>query len=219
MILLIDNYDSFTWTLWHFLSDLGAEVKTIRNDELSVSDVIAMKPDGIVISPGPCTPDKAGICIPLINAAAGVIPILGVCLGHQAIGAAFGATISRIDPPVHGKLSFVQHDGQGVFAGCDPRFAVSRYHSLVISPETMPDDLMITASTNNGVIMGVQHKTNPIFGVQFHPESIASENGYRILANFLSVTGLPHPVSNDHIAQLESQLLNLSKTHPEHIHD
>ena len=219
MILLIDNYDSFTWNLWHFLSDLGAEVKTIRNDELSVSDVIAMKPDGIVISPGPCTPDKAGICIPLINAAAGVIPILGVCLGHQAIGAAFGATISRIDPPVHGKLSFVQHDGQGVFAGCDPRFAVSRYHSLVISPGTMPDDLIITASTNNGVIMGVQHKTHPIFGVQFHPESIASENGYRILANFLSVTGLPHPVSNDHIAQLESQLLNLSKTHPEHIHD
>ncbi len=219
MILLIDNYDSFTWNLWHFLSDLGAEVKTIRNDELSVSDVIAMKPDGIVISPGPCTPDKAGICIPLINAAAGVIPILGVCLGHQAIGAAFGATISRIDPPVHGKWSFVQHDGQGVFAGCDPRFAVSRYHSLVISPETMPDNLMITASTNNGVIMGVQHKTHPIFGVQFHPESIASENGYRILANFLSVTGLPHPVSNDHIAQLESQLLNLSKTHPEHIHD
>jgi len=219
MILLIDNYDSFTWNLWHFLSALGAEVKTIRNDELSVSDVIAMKPDGIVISPGPCTPDKAGICIPLINAAAGVIPILGVCLGHQAIGAAFGATISRIDPPVHGKLSFVQHQGQGVFAGCDPRFAVSRYHSLVISPETMPDNLMITASTNNGVIMGVQHKTHPIFGVQFHPESIASENGYRILANFLSVTGLPHPVSNDHIAQLESQLLNLSKTHPEHIHD
>jgi anthranilate synthase/aminodeoxychorismate synthase-like glutamine amidotransferase len=219
MILLIDNYDSFTWNLWHFLSDLGAEVKTIRNDELSVSDVIAMKPDGIVISPGPCTPDKAGICIPLINAAAGVIPILGVCLGHQAIGAAFGATISRIDPPVHGKLSFVEHEGQGVFAGCDPRFAVSRYHSLVISPETISDDLMITASTNNGVIMGVQHKTHPIFGVQFHPESIASENGYRILANFLSVTGLPHPVSNDHIAQLESQLLNLSKTHPEHIHD
>jgi anthranilate synthase/aminodeoxychorismate synthase-like glutamine amidotransferase len=219
MILLIDNYDSFTWNLWHFLSDLGAEVKTIRNDELSVADVIGLNPDGIVISPGPATPDKAGICIPLITEAAGLIPILGVCLGHQAIGAAFGANIDRIDPPVHGKLSFVQHEGKGIFSGCDLEFAVSRYHSLVISPDSMPDDLMITAKTHHGVIMGVQHKTHPIYGVQFHPESIASENGYRILANFLSVTGLPHAISNDHITQLESQLLNLSKTHPEHIHD
>ncbi len=219
MILLIDNYDSFTWNLWHFLSDLGAEVKTIRNDELTIAEVMAMKADGIVISPGPATPDKAGICIPLIQEAAGVVPILGVCLGHQAIGAAFGATIARIDPPVHGKLSFVTHEGKGVFAGCDAKFAVSRYHSLVINPDTMPDDLMVTASTAHGVIMGVEHKTHPIFGVQFHPESIASENGYRILANFLSVTGLSHPVSNDYITQLESQLLNLSKTHPEHIHD
>lgn len=219
MILLIDNYDSFTWNLWHFLSDLGAEVKTIRNDEYSVDDVMAMKPDGIVLSPGPATPDKAGICMDVIHQASGHIPILGVCLGHQAIGAAFGGQINRIDPPVHGKLSYVTHHGQSIFSGCDTRFAVSRYHSLIVDADSLPDCLDIIASTDAGIIMGLQHKTHPTFGVQFHPESIASENGYRILANFLHLTGLAQPASNDHIARLEEQLLHLSQTHPEHIHD
>lgn len=219
MILLIDNYDSFTWNLWHFLSDLGAEVKTIRNDEYSVDDVMAMKPDGIVLSPGPATPDKAGICMDVIHQASGHIPILGVCLGHQAIGAAFGGQINRIDPPVHGKLSYVTHHGQSIFSGCDTRFAVSRYHSLIVDADSLPDCLDIIASTDAGIIMALQHKTHPTFGVQFHPESIASENGYRILANFLHLTGLAQPASNDHIARLEEQLLHLSQTHPEHIHD
>ncbi|MGB2061323.1 MAG: anthranilate synthase component II [Candidatus Puniceispirillales bacterium] len=219
MILLIDNYDSFTWNLWHFLSDLGAEVKTIRNDEYSVDDVMTMKPDGIVLSPGPATPDKAGICMDVIHQASGHIPILGVCLGHQAIGAAFGGQINRIDPPVHGKLSYVTHHDQSIFSGCDARFAVSRYHSLIVVADSLPDCLEIIASTDAGIIMGLQHKTHPTFGVQFHPESIASENGYRILANFLHLTGLTQPASNDHIARLEEQLLHLSQTHPEHIHD
>jgi anthranilate synthase/aminodeoxychorismate synthase-like glutamine amidotransferase len=219
MIVLIDNYDSFTWNLWHFLSDLGADVKTVRNDALGVDDIMAMQPSGIVLSPGPATPDKAGICIDVIRHASGQIPILGVCLGHQAIGAAFGGKITRIDPPVHGKLSFVTHTGQSIFSGCDDRFAVSRYHSLIVDAASLPDCLDVIASTDAGIIMGLQHKTHPTFGVQFHPESIASENGYRILANFLQKTGLDNPSSNDHIAILESQLLNLSQTHPEHIHD
>ncbi|MEC8729021.1 MAG: aminodeoxychorismate/anthranilate synthase component II, partial [Pseudomonadota bacterium] len=153
MILLIDNYDSFTWNLWHFLSDLGAEVKTIRNDEYSVDDVMTMKPDGIVLSPGPATPDKAGICMDVIHQASGHIPILGVCLGHQAIGAAFGGQINRIDPPVHGKLSYVTHHGQSIFSGCDTRFAVSRYHSLIVDADSLPDCLDIIASTDAGIIM------------------------------------------------------------------
>jgi anthranilate synthase/aminodeoxychorismate synthase-like glutamine amidotransferase len=219
MIVLIDNYDSFTWNLWHFLSDLGADVKTIRNDALGVDDIMAMQPSGIVLSPGPATPDKAGICMDVIRHASGQIPILGVCLGHQAIGAAFSGQITRIDPPVHGKLSFVTHTGQSIFSGCDDRFAVSRYHSLIVDATSLPDCLDVIASTDAGIIMGLQHKTHPTFGVQFHPESIASENGYRILANFLQKTGLDNPSGNDHIATLESQLLNLSQTHPEHIHD
>ena len=219
MIILIDNYDSFTWNLWHFLSDLGAEVKTYRNDELTVAEVVAMAPAGIVLSPGPATPDSAGICVELIQTVSGNIPLLGVCLGHQAIGAAFGGNITRIDPPVHGKLSYVTHNGQSIFSGCDARFAVSRYHSLIVDHESLPDCLEVISSTDAGIIMGVQHKTHPTFGVQFHPESIASENGYRILANFLQMTGHVQATSNDHINSLEEQLLHLSKTHPEHIHD
>ena len=219
MLLLIDNYDSFTWNLWHFLADLGAEAKTIRNDEHTIDAIMDMKPQGIVLSPGPATPDKAGVCIPLVKRAAGHVPILGVCLGHQAIGAAFGARIGRTAPPVHGKLSFINHDSKGIFAGCAARFAVTRYHSLVIEPDSLPACLAITARTDSGVIMGIEHKDLPLFGVQFHPESIASENGYRILLNFLDATGLARPPSNAKLTELESQLLNLSKTHPEHIHD
>ena len=220
MLLLIDNYDSFTWNLWHFLADLGAEAKTIRNDAFSIDAIMDMKPAGIVLSPGPATPDKAGVCVPLVKrAAADSVPILGVCLGHQAIGAAFGAKIARTSPPVHGKLSFITHDSKGIFAGCAERFAVTRYHSLVIEPDSLPPCLAITARTDAGAIMGIAHKDLPLFGVQFHPESIASENGYRILLNFLDATGLVRPPSNAKLTELESQLLNLSKTHPEHIHD
>lgn len=219
MIYLIDNYDSFTWNLWHCLSDLGARVQTIRNDLKTADEIIAEKPDAIVISPGPETPDKAGICIELIaKAAAQQIPLLGICLGHQAIAAAFGGAIMPINPPVHGKLSFIKHDGKHIFQKCDETFAVTRYHSLVINPETLPSCLNITATTPTGTIMAIQHKTAPIYGLQFHPESIASENGYRILANFLKSANINPQTPDEQIRKLEARALNLSQTHPEHIH-
>lgn len=216
MIVLIDNYDSFTWNLWHFLSDLGAEVITIRNDEKSVAEVMAMKPDAIVISPGPCTPNEAGICLELIKKAAGHIPIMGVCLGFHAIGMAFGARLKRIDPPVHGKLSMVTHQDQGVLAGCVAPLAATRYHSLGLDREGWPDALIITAESS-GLVMAFKHKDFPIHGVLFHPESIASVNGYRVLANFLDLAGLI-PLSEERIIELEKNILNLAERYPEHIH-
>jgi anthranilate synthase component II len=188
MILLIDNYDSFTFNLVHFLGDVGARCEVRRNDALSVDEAMAMRPEAIVLSPGPCTPNEAGICLELIAAAAGRIPVLGVCLGHQAIGQAFGGEVVRAPVPMHGKLSAIGHDGTDVFAGVPSPFAATRYHSLVVQRETMPEVLIETARTDDGLVMGLRHRTLPIFGVQFHPESIASEHGHRILGNFLAIT-------------------------------
>ena len=189
MFVLIDNYDSFTFNLWHYLGELGAEVTVHRNDVVTPEDILALKPQGIVISPGPCDPDKAGICLDLIAAAAGKVPILGVCLGHQCIGQAFGAKVVLAPKPMHGKVSTMIHDGSGVFAGIDSPFTATRYHSLTIDPATVPDCLKITARSEDDVIQGISHRDMPIYGVQFHPESIASENGHALLRNFIAMTG------------------------------
>jgi anthranilate synthase component 2 len=188
MILLIDNYDSFTYNLFHFLGELGAEVRVARNDALTAEEALALNPGGIVLSPGPCTPNEAGICLDVIEKANGRIPILGVCLGHQAIGQAYGGRIVRAPEPMHGKLSRVRHTGRSVFRGLDNDFHATRYHSLTIAPDSVPDDLEVTATSEDGVIQGVMHKSHPVHGVQFHPESIASENGHALLANFLALT-------------------------------
>ncbi len=187
MIVLIDNYDSFTFNLVHYLGGLGAEIVVHRNDKLAASDVIAADPDAIVLSPGPCTPNEAGICLPLIAQAAPKIPILGVCLGHQAIGQAFGGEVVRAPVPVHGKLSEVKHRGAGVFRGINRPFKATRYHSLVVERASMPDALAVTAETDDRLVMGLAHNSLPVHGVQFHPESIASEHGHLILKNFLDI--------------------------------
>jgi anthranilate synthase component 2 len=187
VLLLIDNYDSFTYNLFHYLGQLGAEVVVKRNDELTAQEALAMRPECIVLSPGPCTPDEAGICLDLIKTAAGRMPILGVCLGHQAIGQVYGGRIVRAPEPMHGKLSRIHHTGRSVFRGLNNDFLATRYHSLTIAPETMPADLEITATSDDGVIQGVMHKKHPVHGVQFHPESIASENGHALLQNFLKI--------------------------------
>jgi anthranilate synthase component 2 len=187
-LLLLDNYDSFTYNLYHYLGELGAEVSVRRNDTLSVADVLALRPDAIVISPGPCDPDRAGISLDLVRAAAEVCPILGVCLGHQAVAQAFGGRIVRAPQIMHGKLSPIEHTGEGVFAGLPSPFMATRYHSLVAEPASLPACLAVTARTADGVIMGVAHRTRPIYGVQFHPESIETEHGHRLLRNFLATT-------------------------------
>jgi anthranilate synthase component 2 len=186
MIILIDNYDSFTFNLFHYLGELGADVVVHRNDKITSADVIAAKPDAIVLSPGPCTPNEAGICLDLIHAAKD-IPILGVCLGHQAIGQAFGGKVVRAPLPVHGKTSDVVHQAGGVFRGINGPFKATRYHSLVVDRASMPKDLAVVAETDDGLVMGLAHTSLPVHGVQFHPESIASEHGYRILRNFLDI--------------------------------
>jgi anthranilate synthase component 2 len=190
MILLVDNYDSFTFNLVHYLGGLGAEVAVHRNDKISVADVRKAQPEAIVLSPGPCTPNEAGICLDLIAQAASTTPILGVCLGHQAIGQAFGGQVVRAPAPMHGKLSRITHTAKGVFKGLPKTFEVTRYHSLTVAPDSVPDCLAVTAKTADGVIMGLQHKRLPVHGVQFHPESIASEHGHALLANFLDLAGL-----------------------------
>lgn len=187
MLLLIDNYDSFTYNLFHYLGELGAEVKVVRNDEISAAEALGMKPEGIVLSPGPCTPNEAGICLEVIEKAAGAMPILGVCLGHQAIGQVYGGKIVRAPEPMHGKLSRVHHTGKSVFRGLNNDFLATRYHSLTIDPPSMPAALEVTATSEDGVIQGVMHKSHPVHGVQFHPESIASENGHALLNNFLQI--------------------------------
>ena len=186
-ILLIDNYDSFTYNLFHFLGELGAEVRVERNDALTADQALALKPEGIVLSPGPCTPNEAGICMEVIRKAGGSVPILGVCLGHQAIGQVYGGTIVRAPEPMHGKLSKIHHTGKSVFRGLNNDFNATRYHSLTIAPESMPSVLEVTARSEDGVIQGVMHKSHPVHGVQFHPESIASENGHALLQNFLTL--------------------------------
>lgn len=191
MILLIDNYDSFTYNLFHYLGELGADVVVRRNDALTASEALAMKPAGIVLSPGPCYPDQAGICLALVEEAHGTVPILGVCLGHQAIGQAYGGKVVRAPMPMHGKLSRVHHTGRSVFRGLNNDFLATRYHSLTIEPETLPSALEVTAKSDDGIIMGVMHKSLPVHGVQFHPESIASEHGHTLLKNFLDMTRVP----------------------------
>jgi anthranilate synthase component 2 len=187
MILLIDNYDSFTWNLVHYLAEAGAEVVVRRNDALSVDDALAMKPDGIVISPGPCDPAQAGICLDLIRAAADrAIPLFGVCLGHQAIGEAFGGKVVRANRIMHGKTDAISHDGTGVFAGLASPLVATRYHSLTVEPESLPNCLRVTATSDDGTIMGLVHEALPIEGVQFHPESIASEHGHEMIRTFLA---------------------------------
>ena len=187
MFLLIDNYDSFTYNLLHYLGELGAEVEVRRNDALTVDQAVALSPQGIVISPGPCDPDRAGICLDLIAKATGKLPILGVCLGHQAIGQAFGGRIVRAPKPMHGKLSEIRHRGTDIFSGVPSPFSATRYHSLTVARESFPKRLTVTAESSDGVIQGLAHESLPIFGVQFHPESIASEHGHRLLKNFLDI--------------------------------
>jgi len=187
LLLLIDNYDSFTYNLFHYLGQLGADVVVKRNDEISVADAMAMKPEAIVLSTGPCTPNEAGICLELVAAAGPRIPMLGVCLGHQSIGQVYGGKVVRAPQPMHGKLSRIHHTGRSVFRGLNNDFLATRYHSLTIAPESMPADLEITATSDDGVIQGVMHKKHPVHGVQFHPESIASENGHALLENFLRI--------------------------------
>ncbi len=187
MILLIDNYDSFTFNLVHFLGELGAVCEVHRNDRLTVQQALALRPEAIVLSPGPCTPNDAGICLDLITAAAGRVPVLGVCLGHQAIGQAFGGRVVRASGPMHGKTSLIAHEGTDLFEGLPSPFQATRYHSLVVEAESLPPVLLPTARTQDGVIMGFRHRHFPIFGVQFHPESIASEHGHALLGNFLAI--------------------------------
>ena len=187
MVVLIDNYDSFTFNLVHYLGGLGAEVVVHRNDKVAAGDVLAAEPEAIVLSPGPCTPNEAGICLDLIKQASPGVPMLGVCLGHQAIGQAFGGAVVRAPSPVHGKLSEVHHQGSGVFRGINGPFKATRYHSLVVERDSFPDALSVTAETDDRLVMGLSHKTLPVHGVQFHPESIASEHGHLILKNFLDL--------------------------------
>ncbi|PWG16382.1 anthranilate synthase component II [Salibaculum griseiflavum] len=192
MLLLIDNYDSFTYNLVHYLGELGAEVQVHRNDALDVQQAMALNPAGILLSPGPCDPAQAGICLSLTKAAAETgTPLMGVCLGHQTIGEAFGGKVVRCHEIVHGKMGRVSHMGKGVFEGIPSPFEATRYHSLVVERDSLPDCLEITAELDDGVIMGLQHKTLPIHGVQFHPESIASEHGHRLLQNFLDLMKVP----------------------------
>ena len=191
-MLLIDNYDSFTYNLVHYLGSLGADVQVHRNDKLSTADALAMRPAGILLSPGPCDPDQAGICLELTKAAAdNHIPLMGVCLGHQTLGQAFGGKVVRADDIVHGKMGRMHHDGTGLFAGLPTPFEATRYHSLVVDRDSLPDALRITAALEDGTIMGLQHRELPMHGVQFHPESIRSEHGHALLQNFLNTLQVP----------------------------
>jgi anthranilate synthase component 2 len=190
MILVVDNYDSFTYNLVHYLAELGAETHVIRNDDLTVEEAWALKPEAVLLSPGPCAPDQAGICLPILTTAPDDMPILGVCLGHQAIGQAFGGDVVRARTLMHGKTSPITHDGRGLFKGLPSPFTATRYHSLAISRATLPNKLDVTAWTEDGEIMGVQHYERPIHGVQFHPESIATEHGHDLIANFLDLANV-----------------------------
>jgi len=186
MIVLLDNYDSFTFNLYQYLGELGAEIRVVRNDEMSVSEILELEPERIVISPGPGTPDQAGISLELVREAAGRVPLLGVCLGHQALGQAFGGTVVRAPELKHGKTSEIRHDGRILFAGLPDPFVATRYHSLVVDPDTIPDCLELSAWTEDGLVMGLRHKEHSLEGVQFHPESILTPNGKALLGNFLT---------------------------------
>ena len=190
MILVIDNYDSFTYNLVHYIAELGGDPVVRRNDSLSVEEALALKPQALVISPGPCAPDQAGICLPLLHAAPVSLPILGVCLGHQAIGQAFGGRVIPARELVHGKVNAIRHEGRGIFSDIPDGFSATRYHSLAVERSSLPEVLQVTARTADGEIMGLEHTSRPIHGVQFHPESIATEHGRTLLANFLRLSGL-----------------------------
>jgi anthranilate synthase component 2 len=187
MYLLLDNYDSFTYNLYHFLGELGAELVVNRNDAITAADAVALAPEGIIISPGPCDPDKAGISLDLVKAAVDKIPLLGVCLGHQAVGQAMGGRIVRTEP-MHGKISKIRHCGTGLFSGIPNPFEATRYHSLIVERDSIPDCLEVTAETDDGIVMAIQHREFALYGVQFHPESIASQHGHAILKNFLDLS-------------------------------
>ncbi len=190
MILVVDNYDSFTYNLVHYLAELGAETKVVRNDDLTAAEAWALKPEAVLLSPGPCTPNEAGICLALLDTAPLDMPIFGVCLGHQAIGQIFGGEVIRAKALMHGKTSPIHHEGQTLFAGLPSPFTATRYHSLAVRRETLPDALKVTAWTEDGEIMGLSHVSRPIHGVQFHPEAIATEHGHAMLANFLDLAGV-----------------------------
>ena len=190
MILVVDNYDSFTYNLVHYLAELGAETHVIRNDDLTAEEALALQPEAVLLSPGPCTPNEAGICLELISSAPESLPILGVCLGHQGIGQAFGGEVIRAKALMHGKTSPIHHAGESLFRDLPSPFTATRYHSLAVRRETLPDSLVVTAWTEDGEIMGLMHRTRPIHGVQFHPESIATEHGHAMLANFLGLAGV-----------------------------
>jgi len=190
MILVVDNYDSFTYNLVHYLAELGAETRVVRNDDLTAAEAWALKPEAVLLSPGPCTPNEAGICLALLDTAPLDMPIFGVCLGHQAMGQAFGGDVIRAKALMHGKTSPMLHEGKSVFAGLPSPFTATRYHSLAVKRETLPDVLEVTAWTADGEIMGLAHRTRPIHGVQFHPESIATEHGHELLANFLNLANV-----------------------------
>ena len=189
MYLLIDNYDSFTYNLYHYLGEEGARPKVIRNDQITVDEVISLDPDAIILSPGPCTPNEAGICLELISRLGATIPIFGVCLGHQSIGQAYGGEVRRAPHLMHGKVSDIRHAGRGVFRGINGDFSGARYHSLIVERSSMPADLEIVADTADGLVMGLAHRHHPVHGVQFHPESIASENGHKLIRNFIEIAG------------------------------
>ena len=189
MILVVDNYDSFTWNLVHYLDELGAETTVHRNDMVSVGQALSARPAAIVLSPGPCTPNEAGICLDLIRAAPESMPILGVCLGHQAIGQAYGGKVVRAPTLMHGKLSRIRHAGRGIFGDVPNDFEATRYHSLIVERDSLPATLEVTAETDDGIVMGMSHRDRPVHGVQFHPESIASEHGHKLLRNFLALAG------------------------------
>ncbi|HEY4405460.1 MAG TPA: aminodeoxychorismate/anthranilate synthase component II [Xanthobacteraceae bacterium] len=201
MIILIDNYDSFTFNLFHYLGGLGAQVVVHRNDKISPEAALAADPDAIVLSPGPCTPNDAGICLDLIRQASARIPVFGVCLGHQAIGQVFGGAVVRAPVPVHGKLSQIRHQGAGVFVGINGPFQATRYHSLVVERKSLPADLTVVAETQDRLIMGLAHARLPVHGVQFHPESIASEHGHLILKNFLDIAAAWNAATGRRVAR------------------
>ena len=190
MILVVDNYDSFTWNLVHYLAELGAETRVVRNDDLTAAEAWELEPEAVLLSPGPCSPNEAGICLDLLTTAPEAMPIFGVCLGHQAMGQAFGGEVIRAKALMHGKTSPIEHEGKGVFRGLPSPFTATRYHSLAVKRETLPDVLEVTAWTADGEIMGVSHRTRPIHGVQFHPESVATEHGHDLLANFLDLANV-----------------------------
>ncbi|MCO8030225.1 aminodeoxychorismate/anthranilate synthase component II [Brevundimonas diminuta] len=202
MILVVDNYDSFTYNLVHYLAELGAQTHVVRNDDLTVEEAWALKPEAVLLSPGPCAPDQAGICLSLIETAAETMPILGVCLGHQSIGQAFGGQVVRAKTLMHGKTSPILHEGRGVFGGLPSPFTATRYHSLAVRRATLPDALEVTAWTEDGEIMGLSHRTRPIHGVQFHPESIATEHGHEMIANFLDLAGVKRHSSLKNLASV-----------------